>query len=106
MRKILIVLAVTVAILATGCPLKDKYLEMRVEYIAFRDTVKAGCASEEVRASACTILGKADVYLTNLDTKARQADASRKEIKAALEDLESVIELQKNALLGNDITPE
>lgn len=101
MRKLLIVAVLAVAILATGCPIQEKYLELRTEYIERRETIREMCTAGTISATTCDALRKADVALTAADVTARKAEATRKEIKASLQELEGVIDQQKDAILNS-----
>ena len=101
MKKIVIVAVLSLAILATGCPLKEKYIALRTEYIERRETIRAMCTAGTISTTTCDVLRRYDADLTAGDSVARKADSTRAEIKAAWGELEEVIDYQKKSLVDS-----
>ena len=100
-RLMLVGLVVGTLGLSVGCDWRKAYLSAKAEYIVFKDTIKIQCANGEIEAGRCTLLAAADKRLVALDKTVKAVDSTRAEVKAALEQLELVVEQQKDALAGN-----
>ncbi|KKN70751.1 hypothetical protein LCGC14_0427460 [marine sediment metagenome] len=103
--KHLMTALLAIVVLSMACPLRDTYLNLRADYIVFREIVKDECEAGTVDTAKCAWLKSADEALVEYDRLARDVDAGRLEIRTAIEELEAVIKYQR-AVLTREPPPE
>ena len=100
MKMKLLLVALFVSVLSLGCKPLEVYTSLRGDYSAFKSAIAAQCTSGEISEARCTLLAAADKRLVALDKIVNAGESTRKQIKDALEQLELVVEQQKDALSG------
>jgi hypothetical protein len=101
MKVKVVLMALAIGVVSLGCNLREAYLGLRADYSVFKGTIATQCANGEISQARCDLLAAADSRLRALDAVIHEGESSRKEIKAALQQLEAVVEQQKDALAGN-----
>ena len=100
-RKILAMAIMMIVIVSIGCPTRESVLKYVDLYVQGRQTVAMLCAEESIPVDACEFLFEANTELVKKYKIALAADATRAEIKAAIEELKAYIEQQENAILDS-----
>lgn len=101
MKRIVVGLMVLLFVVVSfGCPLADRYRDLRSDYVALREGVRAKCAAGELTTATCEHLKKVDQDLQAVNAVVVKGEATRKQIKEALQDLTLTVEEQKMALEG------
>jgi len=100
MKTKLLFVVLCVGLVSLGCKFRETYLSLRADYSVFKSAIADQCASGELSEARCTLLAAADGRLIALDAIVSEGESSRNKIKEALQQLEAVIEQQKDALAG------
>jgi len=100
MKVRLLLVVLFVGLVSFSCKIKETYLSLRADYSVFKETIAIQCANDEISQARCDLLAAADGRLVALDKTVHQGESTRKDIKAALQQLEAVIDQQKDALAG------
>ncbi len=99
MRTILVFcLAALLVLTATGCPSREELQARVAQAEAIHAARVAKCGTGELGTEICARLDKAWEYLQAIYRVLGAVDSTRREIKAALNDLEAQIDAEVDAL--------